>query len=231
MKVIFNADDFGLTKGITDGIIKSHTNGVVKTTTLMMNGLAVDYAVTQARLHPTLNVGIHLVLSWGKPLDTQIFNLVNSDGFFKYDNKYERMPPPDLEQVEREWETQINAFLATGLTLHHMDSHHHIHGWKPLQDIIIKLALKYNVPVRYAESLKAYPDLLLTDTLYTGFYNKGVTKHIFENLKAYHVRSIEVMTHPAYVDEQLWQVSSYVNKRKEELDILCQLTIPNWATV
>lgn len=40
MKVLFNADDYGLTKGVTDGIIKAHVEGVVHATTLMMNGNA-----------------------------------------------------------------------------------------------------------------------------------------------------------------------------------------------
>ncbi len=231
MKILFNGDDFGLTKGVTDGIVKSHTNGVVKTTTLIMNGLAVDYAVKQAYLHPTLKVGIHLVLTWGKPIDIHTADLVNADGFFKYDNKYALMPPPNLEQVEKEWESQINAFIATGLQLHHIDSHHHIHGWEPLQSIIIKLAQKYKVPVRYVESLKAYPNLLLTDALYTGFYGEGVTDQIFETLKTYHVNSIEVMTHPAYADEELSQISSYIKKREEELEILCNVTVPDWATI
>lgn len=231
MRVLFNADDFGLTRGITDGIIKSHTNGVVKTTTLIMNGLAVDYAVKQAHLHPTLKVGIHLVLTWGKPLGINVSDLVNADGFFKYNNRYELMPYPNLEQVEKEWEAQIKAFIATGLKLHHIDSHHHIHGWEPLQNIIINLAQKYHIPVRFVESLEAYPDLLLTDMLYTEFYGEGVTSHIFEKLKKYHVNSIEVMTHPAYVDEELNQVSSYVEEREKELDILCHLIVPDWAIV
>ena len=68
MQVIFNADDFGLTKGVTDGIIQSHTKGIVTSTSLIMNGRAVSYAVEQAKKHPSLRVGLHLVLSWGKPL-------------------------------------------------------------------------------------------------------------------------------------------------------------------
>lgn len=231
MKILFNADDFGLTKGVTDGIVKSHLNGVVKSTTLMMNGLAVDYAIKQAQLHPTLKVGIHLVLTWGKPINNYTPDLVNANGFFKYNRNYAYMPHPNLKQVEKEWESQIKAFIATGLKLHHIDSHHHIHGWEPLQNIVITLAQKYNVPVRYADSLKTYPDILLTDTLYTGFYGEGICEQIFEKLKTYHVNSIEVMTHPAYVDEELTKVSSYIKKREKELEILCNLIVPSWAAI
>jgi len=228
LKILFNADDFGLTESVTDGIIKAHTNGIVGSATLMMNGHAIDYAVKKAKEHPTLKVGIHLVLTWGKPLNSNVPDLVDEDGTFKYNNMYTTVKPPNLKQLEKEWQAQIEAFLATGLSLHHIDSHHHVHGWEPLQKVIIKLAKQYNVPVRYADSLKAYPEILLTEALYSKFYGDGIYKNIFDEIKQVDVNSIEVMTHPSFVDDDLRDVSSYVEKRAEELDILCRLRKPNW---
>lgn len=231
MKVLFNADDFGLTKGVTDGIIKTHTNGVVSSTTLMMNGPALDYAVSQAKKHPSLKVGIHLVLTWGNPLSKDVPNLVNPDGSFKYKNTFQNMEAPDTSEVEKEWQAQIEAFLKTGLTLHHIDSHHHIHGWEPLKEVVIKLAKKYDVPVRYVDSLKEHHDILLTDALWLDFYSDGIDINIFDTLKKLEkdVASVEVMTHPAIVDDDLRQVSSYLDERTKELDILCSLHTPNWV--
>ncbi len=229
MKVLFNADDFGLTKGITDGIIKAHIEGVINSTTLMMNGLTVDYAVAQAKENPSLNIGIHLVLTWGKPLANHVPDLVNANGTFKYNNTFASMQAPNLLQVEQEWEAQIQAFLKTGLSLHHIDSHHHVHGWEPLKDIVIKLAEKYHVPVRYVNSLKEYPEILLTEALWLDFYSVGVDEQIFEKLKGLPYASIEVMTHPAMIDEDLRKVSSYVEKRAEELAILCSVKVPSWV--
>lgn len=229
MKVLFNADDYGLTKGVTDGIIKAHVEGVVHATTLMMNGNAVAYAVEQAKQHPNLRVGIHLVLTWGKPLRDDVSDLINEAGTFKFNSTFAEMEAPDVHQVEKEWRTQIEAFLATGLTLHHIDSHHHVHGWEPLKEVVYKLAKDFQVPVRYVDSLKESPEILLTDTLYVGFYGEGVGRDLFEKLHGLPVESVEVMTHPAYVDSDLQQVSSYTSKRKEELDILCSLKVPDWA--
>ena len=223
MKVLFNADDFGLTKGITDGIIKAHIEGVINSTTLMMNGLAVDYAVAQAKENPSLNIGIHLVLTWGKPLANHVPDLVNANGTFKYNNTFTSMQAPNLLQVEQEWEAQIQAFLKTGLSLHH------VHGWEPLKDIVIKLAEKYHVPVRYVNSLNEYPEILLTEALWLDFYNEGVDGQIFEKLEGLPYASIEVMTHPAMIDEDLKKVSSYVEKRAEELAILCSVKVPSWV--
>lgn len=227
MRVLFNADDFGLTKGITDGIIDAHTRGVVNATTLMMNGYALDYAVSEAKQHPDLKVGIHLVLTWGKPLLEDVNELVDGEGDFTFTSVLAE--PPNTAAVKREWRAQIEAFLKTGLHLHHMDSHHHVHGWEPLREVVIELAEEYNIPVRYVDTLKDRLDLCLTETLWTGFYADGVNEHVFEQLKELDVASVEVMTHPAYPNQQLNEVSSYVDMRKKELDILTELTVPDWA--
>ncbi|MUK89699.1 chitin disaccharide deacetylase [Ornithinibacillus sp. L9] len=229
MKVLFNADDFGLTKGITDGIMEAHTKGLVHSTTLMMNGKAVDYAVKQAKNHPSLHVGIHLVLTWGKPVSKDVSDLLDPNGEFKFKNTFLKMDPPNIYQVEKEWRAQIEAFLATGLPLHHIDSHHHVHGWEPLKQVVVKLAKEYGVKVRYVDSLKDFPEILLTETLYLGFYGDGVDEKIFHHLQKLNVKSVEVMTHPAIMDEDLIQVSSYTNKREQELQILCSLNTPDWV--
>lgn len=229
MKVLFNADDFGLTKGITDGIIKAHTNGVVGGTTLMMNGNAVQYAVQQAKLNPTLKVGIHLVLTWGKPILSDVPTLTDEFGHFRFTSIMG--DAPDKEAVKREWTAQIEAFLQTGLTLNHIDSHHHVHGWEPLKEVVVELSKKYNVPVRYMPSLKQFPDILLTETLWDGFYSDGVSENIFDELAELSAASVEVMTHPAYIDDEIRGISSYLEKREEELEILTNLAVPHWVTL
>lgn len=228
MRVLINADDYGLTKSITDGIIDAHLNGIVHSATMMMNGTATDYAISLAKQHPSLKLGIHLVLTWGFPL-TSNSGILNEDGGFKFTSSYEAAEAPDPKEVEKEWEAQIQAFLATGLKLHHIDSHHHVHGWKPLKEVVIHLAKKYRVPVRYAETLKDHHDILLTEALWTDFYADGVDELLFEKLAKLTVSSIEVMTHPSYIDDELRKVSSYTDTRKKELDLLTTLKMPDWA--
>jgi predicted glycoside hydrolase/deacetylase ChbG (UPF0249 family) len=43
--LIVNADDFGLSRGQNYGIIEACRNGVVTSTTALVNGAAVDHAV------------------------------------------------------------------------------------------------------------------------------------------------------------------------------------------
>ena len=60
-QLILNADDFGLTHGVNEGIILAHRDGILTSATLMANGPAFDEAVERARANPKLGVGCHLV--------------------------------------------------------------------------------------------------------------------------------------------------------------------------
>ena len=60
-RLIVNADDFGLTAGVTDGIVEAHVNGIVTSTSLMVDAAGAAYAVSRAREHPGLSVGLHFV--------------------------------------------------------------------------------------------------------------------------------------------------------------------------
>src|SRR5690625_1142560 len=92
-KLIINADDFGLTPGVTQGIIEAHNNGVVTSTTALS---VSDYflpAMSAARIQaPTLSVGIHLTLTLnkGKPILPKeiVPSLVDEDGFFWNQNVF-----------------------------------------------------------------------------------------------------------------------------------------------
>ncbi|WP_170840660.1 hypothetical protein [Oceanobacillus limi] len=48
-------------------------------------------------------------------------------------------------------------------------------------------------------------------------------------MRELNVESVEVMTHPAFVDEDLIQISSYTDIREKELEILCSLDVPKWV--
>jgi predicted glycoside hydrolase/deacetylase ChbG (UPF0249 family) len=60
IRLIVNADDFGFTPDVNDGIIEAHRNGILTATTLMANASAFDHAVALAHKTPTLDIGVHL---------------------------------------------------------------------------------------------------------------------------------------------------------------------------
>ena len=68
MKLIVNADDFGLTSGVTYGIYDAMCRGVVTSTTMMVNTSATLLAAQLAKREPALAVGLHVNISLGGPL-------------------------------------------------------------------------------------------------------------------------------------------------------------------
>ena len=47
--LIVNADDFGMSRGITDGILLAHSAGFLTSTSLMANMPAAEYATSWRR--------------------------------------------------------------------------------------------------------------------------------------------------------------------------------------
>lgn len=65
--LIVNADDFGLCKGQSYGIIEAFRHGIVSSTTAMMNCADIYHAAELSKQNPALPVGMHFVLTYGRP--------------------------------------------------------------------------------------------------------------------------------------------------------------------
>jgi len=84
LKLIVNADDFGLTEKVNEGILKCFSNGILRSTSLMANGQSFEHAIGIIRSNPELDIGVHLTLVEEKPvLDAaKLPSLVGEDGHF-----------------------------------------------------------------------------------------------------------------------------------------------------
>ncbi|MCR8962532.1 chitin disaccharide deacetylase [Brevibacillus halotolerans] len=223
-KLIINADDFGYSKGVNYGIITSHACGVVTSTTMMMNMPEVDHAFLLAKQHSTLGVGIHLVLTCGKPLGDDVPSLVNESGYFH--------SLPDVfhhintEDVEKEFTRQVEAFLSYGKKPTHIDSHHHVHAHEKILPIVLKLAERYHLPLRLLrtpdETNRLPAGIKSTAAFDQSFYGDKLSLESLEQILDKHAgaESLEIMTHPAFIDQSLYQGSSYALQRMNELAIL-----------
>lgn len=150
IKLITNSDDFGLTQSITDAIIDTHINGIMTSTTLMVNMEGTDYAIQKAKEFTTLGVGIHFNLTEGKPLSEphKIPLLLNQDGEFKNNLEQRRnflFGKEKQKQAELELNLQLECLLDNGLIPTHFDSHHHITGTPVAFQASINAARKYQV--------------------------------------------------------------------------------------
>jgi predicted glycoside hydrolase/deacetylase ChbG (UPF0249 family) len=228
IKLIVNADDFGYSRGVNYGIIDAHKNGIVNSATMMMNMPGVGHAIELAIENPTLQVGIHLVLTCGKPILPNVPSLCDGNGNFKkltnlLDNK-----EFSLEELEREWTAQIDRFLGAGLIPTHFDSHHHVHSIPELLPVVQKLAKKYEMSARQMseqpiQDVPSYTDVFLPD-----FYGESAKYNFFEHLpeRVLDGQTVEVMCHPAYLDHALLSGSSYAADRVRETDILTSVSLP-----
>lgn len=151
--LIVNADDFGLNPAANAGIIECHRAGSVTSTTLMANGPAFEEAVALARENPALGVGLHFNLSWGRPVcDTgQVPDLVDSEGCFHSREVLLRRSLaaglPD-EQIERELEAQLGRLRNHGIDVTHIDSHQHVHAFRPVFAAVAALCQRESLPMR-----------------------------------------------------------------------------------
>jgi predicted glycoside hydrolase/deacetylase ChbG (UPF0249 family) len=163
--LIVNADDYGLTTAVSEGIVHAHEHGVLTSTSILT--LAPAFATTAPRLRSLENIGIgaHLaVVGEDPPLLTarEIPTLVNARGYLP--TSWRSLLPLvaarriDLADVEREWTAQLDAITAMGLTVDHIDSHQHVHVFPGLCDVAIRLARLRGVPaVRLTRSASRGP--------------------------------------------------------------------------
>src|SRR5450432_1815770 len=83
-RVIFSADDFGLTPAVNEAVERAHRDGILDQASLMVAGAAAGDAVRRARAMPSLRVGLHLVVVEGPAVSprSEIPDLVDPNGQF-----------------------------------------------------------------------------------------------------------------------------------------------------
>ena len=227
MKLIINADDFGRTRGINYGIEEEMKNGVLSSTTIMMNMPYAEHAVNLAKKEGITSIGVHLTfieksLSLGK-------TLVDEQGIFK---KYpELMAEADVEEIKTEMRTQIDKLINMGINPTHLDGHHHVHLYSlKMTEAVFSVAKEYNLPVRVGKSGRTtrageeivIPEWLKTIDFFEDSYYGDKTgaddfKMCIKNAVMYDV--VELMCHPAFLCTDTLK-SSYSYPRLTELDVI-----------
>jgi chitin disaccharide deacetylase len=159
--LIINADDFGLTQGVTGGIIDAANKGVVTSTSVMINELVYEKFPFKKSDCARLGIGLHLNLTQGRPIlpAVDVTSLVAFDGFFMKPEKLFAHPERiHVAQVEKEWRAQIAAFKTVFGIPDHLDSHHHVHLYPSLFNLFCQLALEMKLPVRFPVPIENLPE-------------------------------------------------------------------------
>jgi predicted glycoside hydrolase/deacetylase ChbG (UPF0249 family) len=156
--LLVNADDLGMYESINDGVIAAYTNGLVRSTSLMMPCPGAPHALQLLALHPGLRLGVHLSVirdiadyQWGPVAPKeQVPSLLDADGnLFHTDQMTTLMAQATIEDVETEFRAQIDAVLATDLTPTHLDWHCLYDGGRPdIFDLSVRLVHEYGLALR-----------------------------------------------------------------------------------
>ncbi len=187
---------------------------------------------------PDLGVGVHLVLTRGKPLlpADEVSTLVDDRGnFYKFHQFASRITELNLNEVCAEWRAQIEAFIAKGRRPDHLDSHHHAsYASQSLLAVMLELAREYNLPIRYPVNpmgnmpvdgsfmrILDQSPVRSPQSCITSFYGDEVnTENLVEIISSLPEGTSELMCHPGYADRELMESSSYNTARELELQIL-----------
>lgn len=150
ISLIANSDDFGLNQSITDAIIETHLNGIMTSTTIMVNMPGFEYAVKRGKEIDTLGIGIHFNLTEGKPVSDpdKVSALLDDEGNFLSNEQQRKnliLGKNTLEAAKIELDNQLIKLLDHGIIPTHFDSHHHITGTPIGLRSAIQVAKKHNV--------------------------------------------------------------------------------------
>jgi predicted glycoside hydrolase/deacetylase ChbG (UPF0249 family) len=220
-RLIVNADDFGLTPGVTRGILDAHRRGIVTSTTVLVTQAVGRDAIRQAQ-DAGLGLGLHVNFTLGAPLTGGRSLVDGAGGRFVRDPR-RAAGRANPKHAEAEVDAQVEKFLSLARRAPtHLDSHHHVALYAPVREAVLAAARRLGVPVR-SEDARARASaraarLTTTDHFIGG---SGPDPYWTVHRTVAHLRSLapgvtEFMTHPGAFDDAL-AFSRYGRQRETEL--------------
>jgi predicted glycoside hydrolase/deacetylase ChbG (UPF0249 family) len=248
--LIVNADDYGLTEGVSRAILAAAEDGIVTSTSVL--AVAPAFAASSGPLADSgLGVGAHLALvGEDPPLLTarEVPTLVDASGAFS--RSWRQLLPKvatgriDLADVRRELTAQFEAIQGAGLQVTHVDTHQHVHLWPSLGTAVLEVAAAAGVgAVRIIRSAARTPVGLTVARLgrrfqaqadaagfrwpasATGLDEAGAlagTRMVeaIDRLGRSGARSVELATHPGEADDPALDRYRWGYRWSEELEAL-----------
>lgn len=229
-QLIFNADDFGYSPGVSAGILYTHQYGVLTSTTAMVNTPFAKQGIEEAKRFPDLGMGLHFVLDVGHPVSSSVDSLTDHDGMFLKGTAL--IQSAKKEDIKQELEAQLNLLLEWDVNVTHLDSHHHMHVNIPAaREVVSSIARQYNLPVRSFMDQRMEEDIATTNHFIKEFYGEeNISSSTLLNILSQLRRGVtEVMCHPAFMDPWLQSGSRYHSPRMKELETLTDCKVRNYV--
>jgi predicted glycoside hydrolase/deacetylase ChbG (UPF0249 family) len=150
--LIVNADDYGLTRGVSRAILEAHRSGVVTSTSLLAVGPAFAHTARWLADVPSLGTGAHLAAVGEDPpllSAREIPTLVDRRGRLRLSWRQllplvaaKRVDPAD---IRREFAAQLECIRGAGCRIDHLDTHQNLHLWPSIREVLLELGERFGV--------------------------------------------------------------------------------------
>ena len=148
-RLIINADDFGISRRVNDGILEAAQAGGITSTSLMVNLPDSADAIHRARHHSAISIGLHFNLTVGNSL-TGTSSLTQGLGteFPPLSRLLAAASLGMIEEsdVERECLAQIDRMTRAGYPPTHLDSHRHVHTHPAIYPAVLRAVQARRIP-------------------------------------------------------------------------------------
>jgi predicted glycoside hydrolase/deacetylase ChbG (UPF0249 family) len=150
--LVVNADDLGVSRGTTLGIIRAHREGIVTSASLACTTAHYAHAVAAVKDCPDLGIGLHFTLTSGAPHGDpeRVPLLTGPDGNFAW-----RFTPllaavirgdrPLLAQIAIELEAQLARLHDDGIRPDHIDGERHVHLIPGIFALVVDAARRHGI--------------------------------------------------------------------------------------
>jgi chitin disaccharide deacetylase len=162
-RLIVNADGFGFAPGLNRGIEESAADGIVRSTSCVVNFPDIEELPAFVSRCPHVSVGVHFNLSVGRPLTdpARVATLVDSEGNFWAAGLPRRLlsGAASREHVRRELRAQAQRMVNLGVTPSHWDGHQNNHLYPAFFQEALAVAREFGIrrmrtPRRYLVSVR-----------------------------------------------------------------------------
>jgi predicted glycoside hydrolase/deacetylase ChbG (UPF0249 family) len=144
-----NGDDFGFSSRINGAIVEAFERGLISSATIMANMPGFEEAGRLAREKQLRGrIGLHLNLTSGKPLTSSIAEcrrFCDAAGCWRPRRRVLGLSRREQLLLEAEIRAQILACERQGITLTHVDSHHHMHAEWGIGPTTIRVAKRHGI--------------------------------------------------------------------------------------
>lgn len=229
--LIVNADDFGLTPSVCEGIVEALRRKNISDFSILANASSFDYGIRLLKENGIRSCGVHLCFVDKETPLTKTPAYFGQNGHFLIDRKrlifaYMTKRREVLEYLRGELKAQLKRVLDAGLEISHVDGHQHLHLLPGVAEITLDLCQKFKIPFvrvpsaernsvsslavfwlgRRMKRLAAKREIRCIESI--GFLHSGkITPEAIQSYlnaaKNHEAPAFELMTHPGLWEETL----------------------------